>query len=89
MFFTFEKVPLDKAISKFRKDQAQAKSFNNYIDMKRNIDIKTKTRNNIIDWRYCLEYLNKAEDNSRGTSFTSSNFMSFKTHIIFKELLTI
>ena len=86
MSFTFEDEPLDKAISKFWKNQTQAESFNNYIEMKRNINIKRKTRDNIIDWCYCLNYLNKAEDNSHSTSFTSSNFVSFKTHIIFKEL---
>ena len=78
-----------KPICKFWKEYFNAKYFCQFLNLYKNIECKHQTRNNQIDWDYCLTTFNKNIESIQSTSFTQSNFNTFKTKLMFKKLLTI
>ena len=76
-----------KPICKFWKEYFNAKYFCQFLNLQRNIEYKNQTRNNQIDWNYCLITFNKNIESIQSTSFIQSNFNTFKTKLMFKEPL--
>ena len=90
IYLSLEDKLMEKPTHIFWKEYNNAKNFSHFLNLKRNEDYKTITRNNIIDWKYTLNiYNNNSELNNNSTSFEESNIKAFKSRILFKELPTV
>ena len=63
--------------------------FNEFLNLSKNKQIKTKTRNNEINWKYIFKSHRFLDNKEQSTTFKMSNYHSYKNHLIFQELLVI